>query len=103
VALSGIVNVIEEEHSRYYRDFDSIKEGCQIPGFFDITNKQQVIINKLKLWYGVGRKQNLSRLRRFCSRRYNDIDEQREQGILTVEEDGDLEEEMTVMRIMERL
>lgn len=103
VALSCIVNTIDEDNSNFYREFESIKAGCLIPNFFEITASQRLIIDTLKSEFGSGRKQSLSRLRRFCSRRHCDIEEQLEGGLCTEEQEEILEEEKAIVKIMEHL
>ncbi|KAI8596378.1 hypothetical protein EDD21DRAFT_358200 [Dissophora ornata] len=76
VALLGIVNTIDEANSRFYKDFESIQEDYVIPDFYNITKSHRMVIDELKSQFGSGRTQCISRLRRFCPQRYDDMEEE---------------------------
>ncbi|KAG0253873.1 hypothetical protein BGZ95_006190, partial [Linnemannia exigua] len=100
VALSGIVNTIDSSNGQYFSNFEAIRDGCHIADFFTVTSQQQAIINKIKSQLGSGKRRNLSRLRRYCSRRYDDLDEQQDLGSWAEEQEDAFEEELSIMKIM---
>ncbi|KAF9936346.1 hypothetical protein BGZ65_002520 [Modicella reniformis] len=100
VALSGVVNTIDMANRKHYSTFDKIREGCIIPEFMKVTTRQEAVIGILKNQLGIGKRQSLSRLRRYCSRRSDDLEEQLEKGTWPEEQEEALSEEMTIMNIM---
>ncbi|KAG0243452.1 hypothetical protein B0O80DRAFT_499500 [Mortierella sp. GBAus27b] len=103
VALSTIVNTIEPSNRQYYTDFETIREGCLIKDFFTVTERQRLIFETLKGQLGSGKRQSLTRLKRFCSRRYDDLSEELEKGTLDEQDDDATEEELVIMGVMECL
>ncbi|KAF9085013.1 hypothetical protein BGX27_003642 [Mortierella sp. AM989] len=69
-------------------------------GILDAWDEQSKLL-KGKL--GVGRRQKLSSLKRFCSRRCNDLEEALENGDQEKQDDESLKEEHDMMKIMELL
>ena len=60
VALSVIINTIEQANKRHYQQFDVLQVSFIIPNFFSIPQHHEPIIDNLKKSRGKGQKPSLS-------------------------------------------
>ncbi|KAF9089077.1 hypothetical protein BGX27_002567 [Mortierella sp. AM989] len=99
VALSGIINTMDLELEPYFTKYSEIVDGFLDKELFSVSEAQGVLINEIKMKLGNGSSEELRALRRYCSRRRDDLEESmlsNDNGQREVQE-----EELRIMQLME--
>ncbi|KAF9979392.1 hypothetical protein BGZ65_006648 [Modicella reniformis] len=101
VALSGIVNTMDEETRQNCTASSVIVDHCHDKDFFTVTESQKQVYGDIKRVLGSGTLKELRDLRRYCSRHYNNLEEVSDNGGWPPDEVGENDEKLKIMRLME--
>ncbi|KAF9185491.1 hypothetical protein BGZ50_003032 [Haplosporangium sp. Z 11] len=100
VALSGIVNTLDPGIQLHCAAFSDVVDQCLDKDFFTVSGVQEAIYKDLTRKLGHGTMKELRALRRYCSRRRDDLEEDYDNDGWPAGKEDACEEELKIMQIM---
>ncbi|KAF9286854.1 hypothetical protein BGZ68_002513 [Mortierella alpina] len=104
LAMSGIINTLDPDQRPYFSACQDIMSQSRQEDFLTVTERQQTLFEDLQRILGNSERQKISRLRRYCSRRRDDLEQDKEQSFGWTGEQADAKrEELKVVHVLEFL
>ncbi|KAF9576069.1 hypothetical protein EC968_000136 [Mortierella alpina] len=84
VAMSGIINTLDPDQKPHFSTFQDIVSQSRQEDLFNVTERQQTLFEMLDKILGYGEQQSISRLRLYCSRKRDNLEQDKEQDLVTI-------------------